>query len=134
MMRELMNVTRALADENRIRILGALRGGELCVCQVVMLLGLAPSTVSKHLAILRSARLIEARKDGRWVYYTLSGRDAPLEARSALKWLAAQLESEPQAQADERELKRILRMEPEVLCRVMCETRQPAIASVRTKE
>ena len=62
-MRELMNVTRALSDESRVRILGALRGGELCVCQIVMLLGLAPSTVSKHLLLLRMAGLIEPRRD-----------------------------------------------------------------------
>jgi len=59
-MREVMDVLKALADENRARLLFALRGGELCVCQLIALLDLAPSTVSKHLTILRAARLISA--------------------------------------------------------------------------
>ena len=48
-MREFMNITKALADENRVRALLALRKGELCVCQITELFGLAASTVSKHL-------------------------------------------------------------------------------------
>jgi predicted transcriptional regulator len=51
-MRDLMKITKALADENRIRVLLALREGELCACQITELFGLAPSTMSKHLSIL----------------------------------------------------------------------------------
>ena len=51
-MREFLEAAKALADANRVRALLALEGGELCVCQIVALLGLAPSTVSKHLSVL----------------------------------------------------------------------------------
>ena len=51
-MKEFLAITKALSDENRVRALMALTGGELCVCQVIELLGLTPSTVSKHLAAL----------------------------------------------------------------------------------
>ena len=47
-----MNITKALADEHRLRVLLALRGGELCACQITELFGLAPSTMSKHLSVL----------------------------------------------------------------------------------
>ena len=57
---DFLTTCRALADENRIRILMALRGRQLCVCQVTAFLDLAPSTTSKHLSILRQARLIES--------------------------------------------------------------------------
>jgi DNA-binding transcriptional ArsR family regulator len=50
-----------------------LTSGELCVCQVTEVLQLAPSTVSKHMSILRQAGLVEARKEGRWIYYRLVG-------------------------------------------------------------
>jgi len=76
-MREFMAIAKALADESRTRVLMFLRGGELCVCQIVEMLGLAPSTVSKHMAILHQARLVESRKDGRWTYYRLPKEDAP---------------------------------------------------------
>jgi len=86
---EFMTITKALADENRIRILMALEGrAELCVCQLIDMLQLAPSTVSKHLFILRSARLILGRKEGRWMYYRLNTDDAPRTVREALAWVA----------------------------------------------
>ena len=69
-MRDFMAIVKALADENRVRALMALRERELCVCEIIELLGLAPSTVSKHLSILYQAGLLESRKDGRWVYYS----------------------------------------------------------------
>jgi len=72
-MQDFMTITKALADENRVRLLLALRGGQLCVCQMIELLGLAPSTVSKHLSILNQARLVEKRKEERWIYYGLVG-------------------------------------------------------------
>lgn len=71
-MKTYLAVTKALSDPNRVRILCALRDGELCVCQLTSLLQLAASTVSKHCAILHQADLIDSRKDGRWVYYRLA--------------------------------------------------------------
>ena len=116
-MREISDITKALADENRLRILMALADRELCVCQVVELLGLAPSTVSKHMSILRQARLVESRKDGRWMYYRLAGRDAPKAAREAVAWVRRSLAKSPHTAEDMRKLEKILAMDPEVLCR-----------------
>jgi ArsR family transcriptional regulator len=64
-------ITKALSDPHRVRALLALRKGELCVCQIIELLGLAPSTISKHMSILKQAGLVDSRKDSRWVYYRL---------------------------------------------------------------
>ena len=81
---DFLTTCRALADENRIRILMALRGRQLCVCQVTAFLDLAPSTTSKHLSILRKARLIESNKQGRWVYYRLADDSPRPNIREAL--------------------------------------------------
>ena len=86
-MGRVLAVTKALADQNRIRALAALRQGELCVCQIIDLLELAPSTVSKHMAVLRQAGLVRARKDGRWNYYRLTGAQAPEFVRRAGSWV-----------------------------------------------
>jgi len=67
-MRDLLRITKALADPNRVRVLLALQRGELCVCQISELFQLAPSTISKHLSILHNAGLIESRKDERWCF------------------------------------------------------------------
>ncbi len=116
-MREFMNITKALADENRVRTLLALRQGELCVCQITELFGLAPSTVSKHLSILFQAGLVESRKDGRWIYYKLPGKDAPVVLREALDWVEQALADDPRGRADGRKLKEILRQYPAELCK-----------------
>ena len=71
MLNDYQSVFKAVADATRARILKMLTLGELCVCQIVAVLGLSQSTVSKHLWILKSASLIQDRKDGRWVFYSL---------------------------------------------------------------
>ncbi|MEI6780345.1 MAG: metalloregulator ArsR/SmtB family transcription factor [Verrucomicrobiota bacterium] len=119
-MREFMNITKALADENRVRMLLSLRGGELCVCQITELFGLAPSTVSKHLSILYQAGLAESRKDGRWIYYRLPGKTAPAAVRRAIDWVAQSINGAPRVAEDAARLKQILRMDPVDLCKRQC--------------
>jgi ArsR family transcriptional regulator, arsenate/arsenite/antimonite-responsive transcriptional repressor len=65
-------IFRALSDQTRLRILNLLRGGEVCVCHLVAVLGVPQPTASRHLSYLRKAGLVVARKDGLWNYYRLS--------------------------------------------------------------
>ena len=85
-MKETLAITKALADENRLRIIMMLKDSEACVCQIIAVLGYAPSTVSKHLSILKNAGLIDGYKQGRWVYYHLPSEPSEA-ASSALKWV-----------------------------------------------
>ena len=112
----LLPITSALSDESRLRILASLRAGELCACHIIELLALAPSTVSKHMDILRRAGLVLARKEGRWMHYRLAGRDAPPLVRDTLTWLWRSLDGSEQAAADGLRLKVILSLDPEALC------------------
>jgi ArsR family transcriptional regulator len=121
MMREFMSVTKALSDPNRVRMLLALRGRELCVCQITELFGLAPSTVSKHLSVLHSAGLVQSRKNERWVYYRLPGRTAPVMAREALNWVCKSIGGSDEAAADQKRLKQILKMDLADICRRQCQ-------------
>ena len=116
-MRQLMAVLKALADENRVRALMALRPGELCVCQITELLGLAPSTVSKHIAILKQAGLGDSRKQERWMFYRLAETDAPAEARILAAAVGKAYDQTPQAAADARRLKQVLKIDRDELCR-----------------
>jgi len=115
-MREFLAVAKALSDENRVRTLLFLAEGELCVCQIIGMLGLAPSTVSRHMAVLQQARLVESRKDGRWVYYRLAGREAPTVAREALAWVRRNLAEDPTVRADARRLRKVRAVDRESLC------------------
>lgn len=116
-MREIMEMLKALADENRVRALCALRGGELCVCQLIALLDLAPSTVSKHLTILRAARLVDSRKDGRWMYYRLARDFRTPSASKILALLCKDMGKTSRIVEDQKKLKRICGENMEKLCR-----------------
>ncbi|MBI5369339.1 MAG: helix-turn-helix transcriptional regulator [Planctomycetes bacterium] len=127
-MEQAVGIAKALGDAGRLRLLMALRGRELCVCQLLELLRLAPSTVSVHLAVLRRARLVAARKKGRWVYYRLPDRGAPEPVRRALAWAAATLKGEPTIDADARRLETVLACEPRALCRRQVRRQNPGRA------
>jgi DNA-binding transcriptional ArsR family regulator len=112
-----MAVSKALADENRVRILALLQDRTLCVCQIIAVLGLAPSTVSKHLSILRSGGLLEIEKRGRWIHCRLAGEGAPAVAKQALSWLQGALKQAKHIENDRRSLAKVLKIDPERLCR-----------------
>lgn len=63
---------KALADENRLRILNLLLHGEFCVCELEVFLGLSQSNLSRHLGKLKTAEIITAKKEGQWVHYLIS--------------------------------------------------------------
>jgi DNA-binding transcriptional ArsR family regulator len=82
---------KAVADPTRVRILKILEGGELCVCQIIAVIALGQSTISKHLFLLRAAGLIKDRRDKKWIHYSLDGKSENLYAgtllRNIRKWL-----------------------------------------------
>ena len=116
-MQDILAITKALADENRLRALMMLREQELCACQVIEVLGLAPSTVSKHMTILRQAGLVKARKDGRWMHYSLSQRGAHKPVKEALSFVKANLIDSVQTQNDDKALQKVLSIDKENLCK-----------------
>ena len=102
-------VSKALNDETRIRVLLALEADELCLCQIVDLVGLAPSTLSKHVNLLTDAGLVQRRKQGRWHYFRLAGDGAPAEVAQALDWVLGAVRKDPVIRKDAIRLRGILR-------------------------
>lgn len=70
-MKQFIRVMKAMSDPNRVRIIKLLQRKVLCVCELRELLGLAQSTVSKHLRLLDDAGLIESCRDGAWIIYSI---------------------------------------------------------------
>ncbi|WP_394339309.1 ArsR/SmtB family transcription factor [Methanosarcina sp. UBA5] len=68
---DLVDILKALADENRLRILNILRNGELCVCDIETVLGIKQSNTSRHLNRLKVSGIITSQKKSKWVYYRL---------------------------------------------------------------
>ena len=115
-MRNTINLAKALSDENRVRALMMLRNGELCVCQLIEMLRLAPSTVSKHMSILRQAQLVKARKEGRWMYYRLADGDVPEYVLEAIRWVQNSIVKDKQIVADIKQVKRVCKIDKDELC------------------
>ena len=72
---------KALADDTRLRILGLLSTGEVCVCHIHESLRIAQPNASRHLAYLRRAGLVHTRRQGLWIYYRLADLDDPVLQR-----------------------------------------------------
>ena len=116
-MKNLLEICKALSDQNRLRALAALDSHELCLCQLTQLLELAPSTVSKHMSLLSQAGLVKSRKDGRWVYYSLIDGLSGSSAREHLVLILSESRNDPVIKSDRKRLKEILKTDPEVLCK-----------------
>jgi len=110
----IVQVHKALSHPARVRILAMLRSGELCVCQIVEVLRLAPSTVSAHLRELRHAGLTSERKEGRWVNVRLAGES---DAEPLLLEVLGQVADDPQVIADQEMVRQLRRLPVVDLCR-----------------
>jgi ArsR family transcriptional regulator len=73
--RPLTRLFRALGDETRVRMVALLAHGELCVCHIETALDLNQSTASRQLGILKSAGIVDSRRDGTWVYYRIAEQE-----------------------------------------------------------
>ncbi len=86
---------KAVGDPTRVRILKILEGGELCVCQIIAVIALGQSTISKHLFLLRAAGLIKDRRDKKWIHYSLDGKSGNPYAGGLLRNLRKWLNDDP---------------------------------------
>jgi DNA-binding transcriptional ArsR family regulator len=127
-MENMISIARALSDESRVRALLALGENEICVCQLIELLQLAPSTVSKHMSILKQAKLVVGHKKGRWMYYRLPGESAPPIVRQALLWVHLGASDDHRIQTDAVQMKRILEMNRDLICERQSIRRKQTIA------
>ena len=71
--KEMALVFKALSDENRIRILRLLHGGEKCACKLLEELDISQPTLSHHMKILCDAWIVTGRKEGKWINYSMCG-------------------------------------------------------------
>ena len=133
MLLELEAALKAAGDPTRTRILKLLESGPLCVCQVQAVLGLAPSTVSKHLTLLKVAGLVTDRRDGRWIHYALAVDGRNRHARAVLALLRGPLDREPRILEDRRRLRSVKTVPVETLCALPPARRAPSrLVQVKT--
>lgn len=73
-------VFKAFCEENRLRILELLRGGEKCACELLEDFNIGQSSLSYHMKILVESGVVESRQEGKWIYYTISKKGSKYAA------------------------------------------------------
>ena len=106
---------QALGDRTRLRLLNLMASGEVCVCFFVEVLGEPQPKISRHLAYLRGAGLVEARRDAKWMNYRVTAPDHPA-ARSIFDAVLATLDADREMQRDRA-----------ALAKACCSTRVPEV-------
>ena len=95
-MKAFIKVMKALSDPNRVKILKLLQEKEMCVCEIQGALDISQPNASKHLKLLEDSGLVESRKDGLWVNYSLTNGMSSPYAASLLGNLRHWLNDDPQ--------------------------------------
>jgi len=104
-MRDVVSFYAALSDKTRLRLLSLMVRGEVCVCHLQGSLQTNQPKISRHLACLRKAGLVEARRDGRWTHYRLKKLEG--DFGKILLQTLNHLRLEPQIKRDFQRLKRV---------------------------
>ncbi len=107
---------KAVGDPTRVRILKILEGGELCVCQIIAVIALGQSTISKHLFLLRAAGLIKDRRDKKWIHYSLDGKSGNPYAGGLLRNLRKWLNDDPVILKDLERAAMARQIGPQAIC------------------
>ncbi|HPD97847.1 MAG TPA: metalloregulator ArsR/SmtB family transcription factor [Synergistales bacterium] len=112
-MEKVLVCVKALADIQRIKIAYALSKGELCLCSLQEFLGLSPSTVSRHVSIMKQAGMVESRTDGKWRYFRLIPDIEKTPCGDLLGWLIKNIENDPEIVAQAEQVSLMLEQQPE---------------------
>jgi ArsR family transcriptional regulator len=115
LVKELTLTAKAFADPTRVRILSALREKELCVCELCDALAVTQSTLSTHLQVIRDARLLSSRKQGKWMYYTIEPSVGRL-VDSLFKFFSPSLKSDTTLRRDGKRLRQRLSLRDDGAC------------------
>lgn len=103
---DIENLFKALADRTRLRLIGLLGDSEVCVCFLVEILKTSQPKISRHLAYLRRAQIVSARREGKWMHYRLA--EPPDEhAARIFREVRASLTEHPEFQRDREKLEKV---------------------------
>jgi len=105
-MLDLVQFHAAMADETRLRLLRLMQNREICVCHMQGVLQTNQPKISRHLAYLKRARLVEARQDGKWTHYKVKRHDS--ETNELLARSLAQFAKHPKARQDAKRLQKVI--------------------------
>jgi ArsR family transcriptional regulator len=104
--KKLATTIKALSDETRLRVVKLLEGGELCVCELMEVLDMSQPRISRHLSVLKNAGLVDDRREGKWVYYSLCNETEDGEVKAILNTIATIGNDNPAVILDKKNLQK----------------------------
>src|SRR5512136_3045761 len=106
-MKKIANILKALSDDTRLRVIKLLQERELCVCELMQVLEMSQPRISRHMSVLKNAGLVEDRREGKWVHYSLRNGE---EIKAVLKTISLMAGDDTVVQEDKKKLQRALRL------------------------
>ena len=104
------NIFKALSVETRLRVIKLLEDRELCVCELMQVLDMSQPRISRHLSVLKNAGLVDDRRAGKWVHYSLSKKVNNREVKTVLKSMTLLENNNPTVKKDRENLKKAVRL------------------------
>ncbi len=109
-MKTATNIFKALSDETRLRVIKLLEERELCVCELMQVLDMSQPRISRHLGVLKNAGLVNDRREGKWVYYSLSNGAQNQDLETILGSIPSLGNDNPVVLQDRENLKQSVRL------------------------
>jgi len=109
-MREIANIFKALSDDTRLRVIKLLQERELCVCELMQVLAMSQPRISRHMSVLKNAGLVEDRREGKWVYYSLRNEAQGKETKIILDAMVVVANGDAVVKADQKKLQKAVRV------------------------
>ena len=109
-MRKIANIFRALSDDTRLRVIKLLQERELCVCELMQVLAMSQPRISRHMSVLKNAGLVEDRREGKWVYYSLRNEAQGKETKIILDAMVVVASGDAVVKADQKKLQKAVRV------------------------
>jgi len=109
-MKKTARIFKALSDETRLRVMKLLQARELCVCELIQVLEMSQPRISRHLSVLKNAGLVDDRREGKWVYYSLANEQAMKDLKALLDTLSGIANDNLVVKEDSDKLKKTIKL------------------------
>ena len=109
-MKKIANIFKALSDDTRLRVVKLLQERELCVCELMQVLDMSQPRISRHMSVLKNAGLVEDRREGKWVHYSLRKETQGKEIKILLDAMVVMANDDAIIRADKKNLKKAIRL------------------------
>jgi ArsR family transcriptional regulator, arsenate/arsenite/antimonite-responsive transcriptional repressor len=109
-MKKIANIFKALSDDTRLRVIKLLQERELCVCELMQVLEMSQPRISRHMSVLKNAGLVEDRREGKWVHYSLRKETQGKEIKILLDAMVVMANDDAVIKADKKNLKKAIRL------------------------